>query len=125
MIGKVLGILGAAALGATALLPWQLKKGMPDPTGEGFRPDISIPGLDTLPVQVIVGLAGLSLILFFIKPRFAALTGLLAIVASIWYYFAEFAGQPKFVSLGMGFYIAVVGAILVIAGAMLYKPKRG
>ena len=127
MLGKIIGILGSLAMFATALLGMRVRPGMPAPGGEGLRPSITDGGIDQLQVQIVVGLAVVSLVLMIFRARLALFTGVLGLGVLGWYYAVEIAGSDAPAKLapspGTGLIIGGVGCLLVIAGSFLYKPK--
>jgi len=127
MLGKIIGIVGALGMTAPALLGMRVRPGLPAPGG-GTRPPITDGGLDTLQVQIVLGLAVLALVLMVLRARTAILPGILGLGVLAWYYVVEIMGSDAPAKLapsaGNGLIIGGVGCVLVAIGAFLYKPKR-
>ena len=127
MLGKILGILGALGMTTPALLGMRVIAGMPKPGSDEMRDPITKGGIDEIQVQIMVGLAVLSLMLVIIHIRAALLPAILGLGALGWYYWEYMLNSdapPKLVPTpGNGLIVGAVGCVLVVAASFLGKKR--
>jgi hypothetical protein len=110
----LIGIIGLAVVGYGLSQPW---------TGVYLKiadKTMATTGLELMAGQVGIGLAALSLVLLFVKPKFAAITCLLIVACAAFVYL--FPKTDKH-SAQLGLFLTMGGAAFTAMGTLL-APKR-
>ena len=110
-----------------ALLGMRVIAGMPKPGSDEMRAPITKGGIDEIQVQIMVGLAVLSLVLVIIRIRAALLPAILGLLTMGWYYWEYMLNSdapPKLIPTpGNGLLIGASASLLVIVASFLGKKR--
>ena len=117
MLAKIIGIVGSLAGIASFLLGWG-KLVMVRGGGSATR---EIGGIELLQGQIGLGLAVVSLILLFVRPKLAIFSGFLMMGAGIWYYVEKILDSP--IKPSYGVWAIILGGVLVVVAGLM-APKK-
>lgn len=113
ILSIILVLVGLGLAAYAVFTPW---------TGKEFKMAgqfITKPGVDYIWGKVLLGLAALTLVLTFVRPQIAVLTGLLVAISAALVYFMPTEGHTP----QSGIYMAIGGGLLATLGAAI-APRR-